>query len=87
MLFLGEHSLLQKSPFGDKLIQDFSPKELKLIIPKKTYEKNIEVQGNKEIIYEEYEHAHNFETVSPNTQKYVSQLTQLPSPRKSKKKY
>jgi len=43
------------------------------------------MQGNKEIIDEEYEHTHNFETVSPSTQKYVSQLTQLPSPRKTKK--
>lgn len=37
LLFVGEEhiNLFQKSPFGDKVIQDFSPKELKLLTPKK----------------------------------------------------
>lgn len=44
LLFVGEEhiNVFQKSPFGDKMIQDFSPKELKLIIPNKTYEKCID---------------------------------------------
>lgn len=55
MLFVGEEhiNVFQKSPFGNKIIQDFSPKELKLIIPNKTYQKSIETRhDNKEIIDE-----------------------------------
>lgn len=47
--------------------------------------KNVQTRHNiKEIIDEEYDQTYNFETVSPSTKKYVSQLTQLPSPIKTK---
>jgi len=86
LLFVGEEhiNVFQKSPFGDKIIQDFSPIELKLIIPNKTYEKCIETRHDIKEIIDEYDQTNNFETVSPRTKKYVSQLTQLPSPIKTK---
>jgi len=36
--------MLEKSPFGDKMIQGFSPKELKLLTPSKTNKKCTETQ-------------------------------------------
>jgi len=70
--------ITKKSPFGSKLIQDFSPKELKLLTPRKTY---TEVPMNLPCdIYENHFNSPMQSVVSPGTKLYVSQLIQLPSP-------
>lgn len=74
------------SSFGSRLIQDFSPKELRLLTPKKTYTRT---RGpNDESTHDVYEHDFGspaYSVVSPATKLYVSQLVQLSSPHKKAK--
>lgn len=68
----------QVSPFGRKLIQDLSSKELRLLTPTKTYTK-LPLNVSACDITENYFNSP-LQSLSPGTKSYVSQLCLFPSP-------